>query len=384
VVALVLLPVLSCADDAPEGEESQSDVPPAIAMAEREFSTDFSKTAIDLSSIRSGGPPKDGIPPIDEPRFLPVAEADGWLAPREPVIYVEVGEQGRAYPLRILMFHEIVNDTAARNVPVTVTYCPLCNTAIAFDRRLGERVLDFGTSGRLRLSNLIMYDRQTETWWQQATGRAIVGELVGEELTKIPAPIIPYGEFRLEHPDGLVLSADTGYDRPYGQNPYAGYDEPSRRPFLFPSDRAIPEDLPPMARVLLVEIENEERAYAYDTLSRVGVINDTVAGTPIVVMWRPGTASALHAGQVAEGRDVGSATAFERRAAEQVLTFVGNEDGMFDRETGSRWSLLGKCVAGELAGEELTPVVGVNHFWFSSAAFAGDAVEGDSTPDGDA
>jgi hypothetical protein len=140
-----------------------------------EFSTDFSKHTVNYDEILSGGPPKDGIPAIDLPRFVSAEEADAWLKPVEPVILVEVGEDARAYPIQILMWHEIANDTVG-GLPLTITFCPLCNTAIVFERRVDGQVLDFGTTGRLRYSNLIMYDRQTETWWQQASGEAIAGE----------------------------------------------------------------------------------------------------------------------------------------------------------------------------------------------------------------
>lgn len=146
--------------------------------AEREFSTDFNKTIISYDDVLSGGPPKDGIPAIDQPAFVSVEEADDWLADVEPVILVEAGGAAKAYPIQILVWHEIVNDSVG-GVPLSITFCPLCNTAIAFERTLDGQVLDFGTTGRLRYSNLIMYDRQTETWWQQASGQAIAGELTG-------------------------------------------------------------------------------------------------------------------------------------------------------------------------------------------------------------
>jgi hypothetical protein len=161
--------------------------PPAFASVE--FKTDFSKHCVHYSEIFSGGPPKDGIPAIDAPRFVSVSQATSWLKPNEPVIFFQVGNEARAYPIQILIWHEIVNDTVG-GVPVAVTFCPLCNTAIAFERTVNGRVLDFGTTGRLRFSNLIMYDRQTESWWQQAIGLAIVGQLTGTQLVSRPAAII--------------------------------------------------------------------------------------------------------------------------------------------------------------------------------------------------
>jgi hypothetical protein len=129
------------------------EAPPEFATVE--FKTDFRKHCVHYSEIFSGGPPKDGIPAIDAPRFVSVSQATSWLKPNEPVIFFQVGNDARAYPIQILIWHEIVNDTVG-GVPVAVTFCPLCNTAIAFERTVNGRVLDFGTTGRLRFSNLIM------------------------------------------------------------------------------------------------------------------------------------------------------------------------------------------------------------------------------------
>jgi hypothetical protein len=340
---------------------------PPPAGAAREFSTDFSKHSVPYSEILSGGPPKDGIPSIDHPRFVSVAEADTWLEAVEPVILFQAGDAARAYPLQILTWHEIVNDTVG-GVPVVVTFCPLCNTAIAFERTVGGQALDFGTTGRLRYSNLIMYDRQTETWWQQGTGEAIAGELTGTQLVFRPAPIIAWEAFKAAHPDGQVLSRDTGYARTYGRNPYVGYDDVNRPPFLYRGPQT-PGQLPPVARVLAVEIDGETVAYPYDVLQEARVVNDTAGGTDLVVLWAPGTASALDAGSVAGGRDVGAALAFAREIDGQTLTFAFDGARIVDEETGSAWDVLGRAVSGPLAGAQLKPLVGVNHFWFSWAAF---------------
>jgi hypothetical protein len=332
-----------------------------------EFSTDFSKHTVPYSEIFSGGPPKDGIPAIDEPVFVDVEEANTWLKPVEPVILVEVGEEARAYPLQILIWHEIVNDTL-RDLPLAVTFCPLCNTAIAFERTFNGQILDFGTTGRLRYSNLIMYDRQTETWWQQANGEAIAGQYAGSQLEFHPAAIISWQEFMTAHPYGSVLSRETGYDRSYGQNPYAGYDNVSNPPFLYDGPQT-PGVLPPVTRVLTVDLNGEAVAYPYEALEDVRVVNDTVGGQPIAVFWAQGTASALDTDSIAGGRDVGSADAYSRVLGELDLTFEVVNEQILDRETGSKWNVLGQAVAGELMGKRLEPVVAINHFWFSWAAF---------------
>jgi len=335
--------------------------------AEAQFRTDFSRHSVPYSEILSGGPPKDGIPAIDHPRFVGVEEADAWLQPQESVILVPVGDDARAYPIQIFMWHEIVNDIIG-DVPVTVTYCPLCNTGVAFERTFDGRVLDFGTTGRLRFSNLIMYDRQTETWWQQATGEAIAGEHTGRKLTFVPASLISWADFRAAHPEGQVLSRETGFRRDYGRNPYTSYDDLNRSPFLYDGP-ATPDDLPRMARVVTVDLEEEAVAYPYDVLREVRVVNDTVGNVPLVVLWAPGTASALDAGSVAGGDDVGAATTFSRELDGQILTFVLDGDRIVDEQTGTEWDVLGHAVRGPKAGSQLTPVVSINHFWFSWAAF---------------
>ncbi len=343
---------------------------PPPSGAEREFRTDFSRHTVSYAEILSGGPPKDGIPAIDRPRFVDVTTAAGWLQDQEPVILIQVGDDVRAYPLQILMWHEIVNDTVG-DLPLAVTYCPLCNTGIAFIRQVDERVLDFGTTGRLRFSNLIMYDRQTESWWQQATGEAIAGEFAGRRLRFYPATIVAWGDFKTAYPQGQVLSRETGYRRDYGRNPYVGYDAIRSAPFLYQGPD-IPDTLPAMARVFTLDLAGEAVTYPYEVLARQGVVNDTVGGMAVVIVWQEGTASAVDNFTVATGRDVGAVTAFAAELDGRRLTFYRDDTGLRDKETGSTWDNLGRAVAGPLAGRQLTPVVGINHFWFSWAAFRPD------------
>jgi hypothetical protein len=379
VAALTLLAFLAGACGDLAGGGPSGDSRPAAALgpedeppegAEAEFATDFAKHSVPYSDILSGGPPKDGIPAIDAPSFVGVEAADSWIEPKEPVILFRVEDDVRAYPIQIVMWHEIINDTVG-GVPVVVTFCPLCNTAIAFERAMDGRELTFGTTGRLRFSNLIMYDRQTESWWQQATGDAIAGKFTGKRLDFRPASIVSWDDFRSAHPDGKVLSRKTGFSRSYGQNPYAGYDDIDNSPFLYEGPKT-PGTLPPMARVLTVDSGGEAVAYPYDVLRRQRVVNDTGGGKPVVVLWASGTASALDEDAVAAGRDVGSAAVFSRTLDGTTITFRSEGGRIVDEQTGSEWNSLGRALEGELAGEQLERVVSIDHFWFSWAAFRPD------------
>ena len=335
------------------------------------WKTDFTRHSVPLEEISSGGPPRDGIPPLDRPTFEAVEQADRWLAAQEPVIAFAVGGDARAYPLQILVWHEIVNDEVG-GVPVVVTFCPLCNTAIAFDRRLDDRVLDFGTTGNLRHSDLVMWDRQTESWWQQVTGEAIVGELTGRQLQFLPAAIVAWEDFRHAHPQGRVLSRDTGYSRDYGRNPYPGYDRVDQPPFLF--EGAPDGRLPPKERVVAVSLGGEAVAYPFADLRERRVVADRVGGQPVVVFYQPGAQSPLDRAQIAGSRDVGAAAVYRPEVDGRPLSFTwqegqGGAGAFVDAETGSHWTLLGQATAGPLAGKELTPVVHGTHFWFAFAAF---------------
>lgn len=337
------------------------------------WSTDFSKHDVPLSEFVSGGPGKDGIPAIDRPRFVDVAGGDRFLDDPEPVAAVEVGDAVKAYPIRIMVWHEIVNDSLGGR-PIAVTYCPLCNSTVVFDRRFGDRVLDFGTTGNLRKSDLVMYDRQTESWWQQLTLEAMVGELTGERLRAIPSQILSWEEFKRLNPGGRVLSTETGHNRPYGENPYAGYDRPDSAPFGF--DGPTDDRLPAKERVAAVQTGPESAVvYPFSRLARDAPVEDEIGDRPVVVFFDPSVASPLDEAAVAGGRPVGAAAVFARRAAGRTLSFEpGPEPGTFrDTRTGSTWGMDGRATAGELRGERLAQLVADDQFWFALAAFLPEA-----------
>lgn len=262
--------------------------------------TDFSKSSVDFVDILSGGPPKDGIPSIDDPKFWPVSEIKG-LEEHEPVLSVTVNGETKAYPLRILTWHEIVNDTIG-GTPVAVTYCPLCNAAVVFDRRIQGGVTEFGVSGKLRYSDMIMYDRVTESWWQQFTGEAIVGSLLGEKLEILPSRTESWSLFAKRNPEANVLIPTNNYARQYGSNPYVGYDT-SHRPFLFNGE--FPEGIPPLTYVVAVKDADKPFVISLQKLRD----EKSVVREGVTLTWTDGMRSALDSRQISKGRQIGNVTA---------------------------------------------------------------------------
>jgi hypothetical protein len=353
--------------------------------------------SVQLNQLFSGGPPPNGIPPLGfsadtfgfpdtkSAQFETVSSARTWLADREPVILVRVGAEAGIFPLQVLVWHEIANTTLG-GVPVAVTFCPLCNTAIAFDRRvpLNAEMLarvrqdrpnldvkqpltvTFGVSGLLYLSDLVMFDSATHTLWSQAIGQAIVGTLTDTTLNTIPAQIVSFERAAGSAPNARVLSARTGYLRDYGRNPYVGYDKVDEPPFLF--NGVVDGRLAPKERVVTVSLGSDV-AYPWSLLQARKVLNDTVAGTPIAVFWQSGTSSALDDASIADARDVGATGVFARRLANRVLTFEAAGNDFRDRETSSTWAITGEAIAGPLRGNRLEAITHGNHFWFAWAAF---------------
>jgi hypothetical protein len=340
----------------------------------------------ELGRLRSGGPPPDGIPAIDSPVFYS-ADSVGYLGPNDPVLSLEIDGDSRAYPLEVMIWHEIVNDTVG-GIPVVVAYCPLCNSVTVFDRRIEGRVLDFGTSGLLFNSSLVMYDRQTETLWSHFAGRPLYGELDEAELVDHPATIVGFGAWRDAHPDGLVLSAETGHDRPYGQNPYPGYDDVNREPFLFEGE--VDGRYTSMTRLVGVSTGQAdgtdggaEAALAFPllVLREAGVMTGRLDDADIVAFWVPGTSSALDSVTVSDGVDVGATGVFVPEVDGQRLTFESTDGVITDIETGSTWDIFGTATAGELAGSALEQLPPIDTFWFAWVAFHPDGEVGGPSPE---
>ncbi len=333
--------------------------------AREEWSTDFGSFTVQPDSLVRFGP-RDAVPALTDPSFESQASASRWLDGREPVVVVSVAGETRAYPVQILMQHQVVNDVVG-GTPVAVTFCILCGSAIAYDRRFGGRVLEFAVTGLLYNSNVVLYDRQTETFWAQAIGTGLVGAHAGSSLDFLYAPTLPFAEFRSEYPRAPVLSRDTGYERDYGKGRFLDYERrgPLERFFRREADVR----LPAKERVLVVSKGDDDVAFPFAVLARRRVIEAEVGGDPVVAFWAPGTAS-IYAERTAEGADVGAAVGFSPVIDGRRLGFrPDGEDRFRDRETGTVWSLSGLGLEGPLAGRRLRQLDAGVHFWFAWAAY---------------
>jgi hypothetical protein len=316
---------------------------------------DGAKHLIPMEDIRHGGPPKDGIPSIDNPQFVTAGDWDGFLASYSDdglVIGVEVNGIRRAYPFQVLVWHEIVNDSVDGQ-PLLVTYCPLCGTGIVFVPEIDGVAVEFGVSGKLYNSDLLMYDRLTDSYWSQITGTAVVVELTGTRLDFYPSEIMTWGDWRATYPDSEVLSRETGYDRVYDRDPYDGYYTDGSLMFRV---SGFDSRLHSKTRITGVELDDVTfGAYPDEAVAEHGPVNDIDGDIPLLVFADPSS-----------GNNV---VAFEREVAGQVLTFSLDGDGLIDAETGTRWSFTGEAIDGPLTGERLAPVLTIKGFWFAWYAF---------------
>ena len=245
----------------------------------QEFNLDQRRSKIDLSKLRQGCPVKDCIPAIDKPKFISASEAEKSSQIKETDVVFAISHRNvsRAYPQKILNWHEIVNDTVGGD-PVLITFCPLCGTAIGFERPADST---FGVSGKLINSNLVMYDRKTQTLWQQLGGEAIVGELVGQKLKPFPVDTLLWKDWKKLHPDTQLLSQDTGYSRDYSYYPYGSYE--TDRSVYFPAEGENDTRLHPKEIVWGIEVNGKFKAYMDKKLSEVEILNDTFDGVNLKV-----------------------------------------------------------------------------------------------------
>ena len=280
-LSILLISLIGCINPTSAPQSTTPTPAPTLPppQDEYEIKTDPSgmKYIVDPDKIVGGGPPKDGIPSIDNPKFVPLKEAEQWIEDNELVLGIIYKGVKRVYPLQIMVWHEIVNDTIAGD-PLLITYCPLCGSGVAFERVINRETVEFGTSGKLYNSNLGMYDRKTDTYWSQIDGLAIVGELTGMKLKMVRIDTVTWGEWKKAHPDSEVLSQDTGFSRAYGTDPYGGYYESDF--ILFPVENE-DDRIHSKTVVFGVEINSAFKAYREDDLKQVKVIEDTVGGVNI-------------------------------------------------------------------------------------------------------
>jgi len=306
------------------------------------------KHLIPLDKIKGGGPPKDGIPSIDNPVFADI-QGSHFMSDSDTVVGLEINGEAKAYPIFILVWHEIVNDKVG-GTPVSVTYCPLCYTNQVFERVIDGQEVEFGTSGKLYNSNLVMYDRLTESYWSQALGIAVKGELTGYQLNLIPFDVITWGDWKKLHPDTVVLTTDTGHIRSYATDPYGNYYTEPR--IFFPvehsDDRMNPKEI-----IIGFNQEDIYKAYKQNDIELSVIINDFIGETPVMLI-------SLYSE---------NSRAFERTINGVVLDFEYVDRKIFDSQTNSEWNYDGLSVSGEYHGEQLERMPIEPGFWFEWFTF---------------
>jgi hypothetical protein len=334
---------------------TNSNVNSAVAAAAAAAAEE--RHTVPLDQIVSGGPPPDGIPSIDNPKFVSVQEASKFLKDSELVLGLNINGDIRAYPLQILVWHEIVNDNVGA-VPVAVTYCPLCFTNQVFNRTIDDEqeVVEFGTSGKLYNSNLVMYDRTSKSLWSQALAEGIVGKYAGTKLQRVPFDVAYWKEWKQLYPDSKVLSSDTGSNRPYGADPYGDYYTNSD--VLFPISNR--DDRLGLKEIVVgFENKGQYKAYNLQEMESKKVINDQVNGRPIVLF-------SLYPFMIRAYDPI-----IEDGVQKILLQFDYNtKDNKFiDKQTGSLWNFEGKAISGQLKGKQLTRLPFDEGFWFEWIAF---------------
>jgi len=306
------------------------------------------KHIIPLDKIKGGGPPKDGIPSIDNPVFTNIQDSN-FMSDSDTVIGLEINGEAKAYPIFILVWHEIVNDRLG-NTPVSITYCPLCYTSQVFERIIDNQEVEFGTSGKLYNSNLLMYDRLTESYWSQALGIAVKGELAGHSLDMIPFDVITWGDWKKLHPNTLVLTTDTGYIRSYATDPYGSYYTEPR--IMFPVEHS--DDRMNPKEIILGFNKNEiYKAYKQNDIESKIIVNDSIGETPVMLV-----------SLFSE-----NSRAFERIVDDKILDFIYTDDKILDTQTNSEWNYDGLSISGEHEGKQLERMAIEPRFWFAWIAF---------------
>jgi len=320
------------------------------------WQTDFETRTVTLGEL-TVWQERDITVPIDAPTFASIKSVH-WLDDDAWVIALELNGESRAYPLGVLVNHQIVNDVM-QGIPIAVTYCPMCNSALIFKSHVGDQVLRFGVSGATRNSGFLMWDDMTQSWWQQFTGEAIVGDYIGTRLEVLPSKIVTWKAFSKWHPMGRVLAGDETLG-PLTYSPERITQYQQIEPTV---DKPLDKRLPAKERVLAAIVNNEAVAYPFSLLAMWGVVNDTVGGETVVAFWQAGDQE--QGNGVEEGQHVGMAVLFYRTVEGQTLTFVLREGSIVDEETGSRWTIFGKAIQGPLKNTYLEQVNSSAYYWFA-------------------
>ncbi len=339
------------------------------------FKTDTTKKIINLSEIILVLP-RASFPSIDTPAFVNKKVGLKMFFKTEPVLAVEIGGKSKAYPLNMLSFHEISNDVLS-GIPILPSYCPLCNSAVVYDRRSNingkPQVLSFEVSGMLRFSGMVILDKETETWWQQSMGKALVGELAGTQLKTIPSLVLSVEEYFKNFPQGLILSKETGYPKikeEYGKNVYKKYDSIGHLPYAhFFKAAEIDPRLPAMERIVDVSDGHFSKIYPFSILRNMGVVNDHFKTKDLVIFYEGGALSHLDNYDLSHSKEVGTANAFNANLDGDVLIFKKEGADFIDMQTYSKWSITGRCLSGKLKGKQLQIESHSNHFAFSWLKF---------------
>ncbi len=342
VVALVSIVIILSQSQHPHTQEQLSILESNVTV------TDGIKHTVPLDEIKDGGPPPDGIPSIDNPKFVPASQAQ-FVNDDNLVIGLRLNDHTKAYPLFILVWHEIVNDKLG-DTPVAITYCPLCFTTQVFERTLNDTEVQFGTSGKLYNSNLVMYDRLSGSYWSQALGQSIKGSLAGSELKKIPFDVIRWSDWKSLYPDSLVLTTDTGFQRSYDSDPYGNYY--TSDDIIFPVAH-IDDRMHPKEKIIGYYDSGQFKAYKITDLESKRVVNDKVGNAEILLV-------SLYPDMV---------RAFERNLDDKTFDFVYSDGKITDNETNSEWTLDGQAVSGPMKGFQLQRLSINPGFWFEWAAF---------------
>lgn len=338
-----------------------------------DWKTDTTRHTVELSELTLATR-RDVVPTLNYPAFITRNDKRFHYYEHEPVIVISGNGKARAYPLSILTLYELANDSF-NGRELMITYCPMCNAAIVFNREVvtsdGKKLLNFGISGILMHNDMVMYDRETESWWEQMMGNAIAGELSGTSLEFMPSMLISVRDYFDRFPDGQILSPEgIKLEKSHHHKPFYHLEHDSDK---LPESFYLPEKtdprLPPLERVLDIHIHDHTTIYPYHELAKTHVLNDSFEGEHYTIFYHGETVSVLDEDKLKKSRHTGSATAFRTKINGINLTF--QEEGSYfrDQQTGSLWDITGFCREGELKGKQLWLMPHSNHFAFAYLAF---------------